>query len=96
MPSYIVEVYVPRSRARAARDTGDRVHAAIDELVREGVAVRHVRATVLPDDEMCFHLFEASDPAAVEEVCRRAGLGRIRVVPAIEEPLRPRDDQSQA
>jgi hypothetical protein len=96
MPSYIVEVYVPRSRAREAKATGDRVRAAIEELGREGVAVRHVRATVLPDDETCFHLFEASDPVAVEEVCRRAGLGRIRVVPAIEEPSESRDGQSQA
>jgi len=28
-----------------------------------------------PDDETCFHLFEASEPAAVEEVSRQAALG---------------------
>ena len=38
----------------------------------------------LPDDETCFHLFEAVSAYAVEQVSRRAELGRARVVPAVE------------
>jgi hypothetical protein len=96
VPSYIVEVYMPRSRVVEMEVAGLRVRAAIEELAREGIAVRHVRATLLPVDETCFHLFEASDAAGVEEVCRRAELGRIRVTPAIEAAAGPRADQSQA
>lgn len=84
MPSYLVEVYLPRSRAHEARDIGRRARAAAEELAREGVPVRYVRTTFLPDDETCFHLFEAPAPAAVEEVSRRAALGSARIVPAIE------------
>jgi hypothetical protein len=46
--------------------------------------VRYLRTTYLPDDETCFHVFEADSAAAVEEVSRRARLGRVRVVTAIE------------
>ena len=84
MPSYLVEVYLPRSRADEARAAGRRARAAAEELSREGVPIRYVRTTFLPDDETCFHLFEATAQAAVEEVSRRAELGRARIVPAIE------------
>lgn len=84
MPSYLVEVYLPRSRADEARAAARRARAAAEELAREGTAVRYVRTTFLPDDETCFHLFEAVSADAVEEVSRRAELGRVRVVPAIE------------
>jgi hypothetical protein len=84
MPSYLVEVYMPRSRAHEARATARRARAAADELSREGVPVRYVRTTFLPDDETCLHLFEAASADVVEEASSRAELGRARIVPAIE------------
>jgi hypothetical protein len=85
MPSYLVELYLPRSLEREASAAGSRARAAAEELGREGIAVRYVRTTFLPDDETCFHVMEADSAADVEEVCRRAGLARVRVVSAIEE-----------
>ena len=84
MPSYLAEVYLPRSRAREASATGRRARAAARELSRQGVPIRYVRTTYLPDDETCFHVFEAASAEAVEEASRRAGLGRARIVPVIE------------
>ena len=84
MPSYLVEVYLPRSHAHEVRATAGRARAAAEQLSGEDVPIRYVRTTFLPDDETCFHLFEASAPAAVEEVSRRAALGQVRIVPAIE------------
>ena len=84
MPSYLVEVYLPRSRPQEAGVIGSRARAAAEELSREGTPVRYVRTTFLPDDETCFHLFEAASAEVVEEVSRRAGLGRARVVAAVE------------
>lgn len=84
MPSYLVEVYLPRSRAHEAPATGRRARAAAAELSREGAPVRYVRTTFLPNDETCFHVFEALSADAVEEVSRRANFGRARVVPAFE------------
>ena len=45
-------------------------------LVEAYLPIRYVRTTYLPDDETCFHLFEARTPAAVEGASRRAALGR--------------------
>jgi Protein of unknown function (DUF4242) len=84
MPSYVVEVYLPRSRDREARDSGRRAQTAAEQLAHEGVPIRYIRTTYLPDDETCFHLFEAPTAAAVEEASRRAALGRVRIASAIE------------
>lgn len=84
MPSYLVEAYLPRSRAHEARASGGRARAAAEELSREGMPIRYVRTTFLPDDETCFHLFEAPSVEVVEEASSRAELGHTRVVPAIE------------
>ncbi len=84
MARYLVETYVPRGRARELETVGRAIRAAIAEVEGEGVVVRYVRTTLLPDDETCFHVLEAASPEAVERVCRRAGLDRVRVVSAIE------------
>ena len=84
MPSYLVEVYLPRSRAPEAAVTARRARAAAEELSREGAPIRYVRTTFLPGDETCFHLFEAASAEVVEDAVGRAKLGRARVVPAVE------------
>jgi hypothetical protein len=84
VPSYLVEAYLPRSGAREAEEAGRRARAAAAGLTREGASIRYVRTTFLPEDETCFHLFEAACPALVEAAARRAQLGRARVLPAIE------------
>jgi hypothetical protein len=43
-----------------------------------------VRTTFLPEDETCFHVFEAVSEDAVAEVFRRAGIGSGRIVSAVE------------
>ena len=84
MPRYLVESYIPRSRAREARAAGRDARRAAEELAREGTPVRYVRTTLLPDDETCFHIFEAASEEAVGEACRRAGIATGRIVAAIE------------
>ena len=84
MQSYLVEVYVPRYHRDEADAAGRRARAAAAALFREGTRVRYVRTTLLPDDETCFHLFEAASFEAVEKVSRRAALGHARIVTVIE------------
>ena len=52
--------------------------------MRQGKPVRYVRMTFLPDDETCFHIFEATSEEVVVEACRRAGIGAGRIVQAVE------------
>jgi hypothetical protein len=84
MPTYLLEAYIPRSQAQEARAAGRRAQAAAHELSRQGVPIRYIRTTFLPDDETCFHLFEATSAEVVEQAARRAELGRARVVTAVE------------
>lgn len=83
MPTYLVECYTPRSSA-TARPTAASLARVAAELEREGILIEHRRTTLLPEDETCFYLFEASSPEAVAELCRRAGLRHVRIVGAVE------------
>ncbi len=84
MQKYLVEMYLPRSRAHEARATGRRARAAAEALAHEGLPIRYVRTTYLPNDETCFHVFEAASTDIVEEPGRRAELACPRVVAAVE------------
>jgi hypothetical protein len=84
VPGYAVEVYLPRSHVEEAHAEARRVRGAVDEMVGEGASISYLRSTFLPDDETLFHLFEAASAEDVEEVSRRAELGRTRIVAAVD------------
>jgi Nickel responsive protein SCO4226-like len=85
MARFLAESYVPRSRADDSSYAARCARAAAEQLSREGISVRYVRTTLLPEDETCFHVFEALSAAAVGEVGRRAGLSWARIAPAVED-----------
>jgi len=89
MPSYLIESYLPRSRSGELTAEVSRLQRATDSLMAEGVRVRHVRSTFLPEDELCLHLVEAESAATVGEASRRAAIEPARVVPAL--PVAPSD-----
>jgi hypothetical protein len=83
MPSYLVETYLARGDAggRAARE--QRARSAAVELSGQGTRVRFDRAIHVPEDEICFFVFDAptgSDAALAAEL---AELGPLRVVEAV-------------
>jgi hypothetical protein len=86
VPYYLIEVYIPRARAHEADSTGRRIRAAIDATHGEDLGIRFVRTMLLPEEETCFHVVDAPSSAAVQHLCKRAGLSSIRVVSAIEDP----------
>jgi hypothetical protein len=83
MPSYLVETYLPRARAadRAARER--RARCAAEELTREGTRVSFEHSIHVPEDEICFFVFDAASDREASLAGQRAGLGPIRVVEAI-------------
>jgi hypothetical protein len=85
MAHFLAETYVPRSRTDDSSRAARCARAAAEQLSREGTSVWYVRTTLLPEDETCFHVFEALSAVAVGEVGRRAGLNWARVVLAVEE-----------
>jgi hypothetical protein len=83
VPSYLVETYLARSQAgeRAARDR--RARSAAEELKRESVRVRFDQSIHVPEDEICFFVFDAPSGRDAALAAQRAGLDPFRVVEAI-------------
>ena len=83
MPSYIVETYLARGQAaeRAARD--GQARSAAEEVTHGGMRVRFDRSIHVPEDEICFFVFDAPAGQDAALAAQRAGLDPIRVVEAL-------------
>jgi sirohydrochlorin ferrochelatase len=83
MPSYLVETYLARGQAgeRVARE--GRARSAAEELTQETTCVRFDRSIHVPDDEICFYVFDAPSARDAAQAAQRAGLDPIRIVEAI-------------
>jgi hypothetical protein len=83
MKSYLVELYQP-----AGPDNGpagaESARAAASALAREGIEVRYLRSIFIPEDETCFHLFEAASAEAIDQVSRRAAFEHERIVEVLQ------------
>jgi hypothetical protein len=79
MPEYLVEVYVPRSGVADVHEAAARARASAEQLSDQGMSVRYVRAIFVPEDETCFHVFEASTTEAVQAASERAAFPARRI-----------------
>ena len=84
MPTYCLEVYLPRASAAQLEDAASRARLAAEAFARHGLVLRYLRTTYLAEDDMCFHLFEARSAEDVAEAARRAGLPSGRITLAVE------------
>jgi hypothetical protein len=86
VPSYLVETYLARGDAgeRAAREL--RARQVTKELARKRSRVRFERSIYVPEDEICFFVFDAPTSRDAALTAQRAGLDPIRIVEA--EPFR--------
>lgn len=83
MQSYLIDSYLPRSRAGELSELIARMRTAAEELTAEGTRVRYVRSSFLPADELFLHLIEAESAEAAGEATRRAGMAPERIVEAV-------------
>lgn len=84
MAHYLVEAYTSK---RSREDLGSLVARALRAsagMRRDGIDVRYVLPIFVPEDEICFHLFEAPSVEAVSEASRRAELVYERIVETAE------------
>ena len=83
MPSYLVETYLARGRAgeRAARER--RARSAAEELTDGRTRVRFDRSLYVPEDEICFFVFDAPSGRDAVLAAERAELDSIRVVEVV-------------
>ena len=87
MPSFLAETYLPRP-GKARLRSAQRARAAAKKLAEHGTPIRFVRSIYVPNDEICFLVFDAISADAVEDACTRAGLRFERVVEVVESPPR--------
>jgi hypothetical protein len=80
---YLVELYLPRRDEAALADAAVRARIASEQLASEGKPVRYLRAIFVPQDEICFHLYEAQAPDVVGEASLRAQIAYERIVRAV-------------
>ena len=83
MPSYLVETYLARAQAqeRVARERQAR--SAAVELTQGTTRVRFDRSIHVPEDEICFFVFDAPSGRDAALAAQRAELDPIRVVEAV-------------
>ncbi len=83
MKQFLVEVFTPRPSAGELATAERRAELAARRLSGTDGEVRYVRATYVPEDEICFFVFDAPSGQHASLAAQRAGLDPIRVVEAV-------------
>ena len=83
MPSYLVETFLPRGGAgeRTARER--RARSAAEELTQSGTGVRFDHTIHVPEDEICFFVFDALSSRDAALAAQLAELVPLRIVEAV-------------
>jgi hypothetical protein len=84
VPQYLVEHYVSREDQAAVEEQAALARRAAEQLSREGTRVHYLRSIFVPEDETCFHVFEAESVDGVRAAAAQARLPLERVSEAIE------------
>jgi Protein of unknown function (DUF4242) len=92
LPRYLVERFLPGNPEAQLSAIADAAAASAEKMRREGIYLRYLGSTMIPEDEICFCLFEGPSAEAVGEANRRAGLRFERILVALTaDPTRPAD-----
>ena len=83
MPSYLVETYLARDRAGERPTRERRARSAAQELAKGTSRVRFERSIYVPEDEICFFVFDAPSGRDAVLAAERAELDSIRVVEVV-------------
>lgn len=86
MKQFFIEVFTPRANAGKLAAAERRAISAARRLSTADREVQFVRATYIPEDELCFFVFDAPSGQDAALAAQRAGLEPIRVVEAVPSP----------
>jgi hypothetical protein len=86
VPSYLVETYLARGQAGERNAREQRARSAAEALTHDTTRVRFERSIHVPEDEICFFVFDAPSGRDAALAAQRAGLDPFRVVEAISSP----------
>ena len=83
MPSYLIETFLARGAAGERHAREQRACSAADAMTHEGTRVGFEGSIHVPEDEICFYVFDAPSASDAAQAAQRAGLEPIRVVEAV-------------
>jgi hypothetical protein len=83
VPSYLIETYLARGRAGERAASERRARSAAEELTKGTSRVRFERSIYVPEDEICFFVFDAPSSRDAVLAAARAELDSIRVVEVV-------------
>jgi aminoglycoside phosphotransferase len=83
MKRYLVETYLAHGATAERVAHEQRARSAAAELTREARRVRFDHSIHVPEDEICFFVFDAPSSRDAALVAERAGLDAVRIVEAI-------------
>jgi hypothetical protein len=83
MPSYLVETFLASGAAGERQARERRARSGAQEMTQEGTRVAFGGSIHVPEDEICFFVFEAPSGREAALVAERAGLEPLRVTEAI-------------
>ncbi len=81
--TFLVECYLPGVEEPDVAAAAQRARDAVTGLVREGAQIEYLGAALIPQDEVVFHAFGASDAAVVARASREAELRFERIVESV-------------
>jgi hypothetical protein len=83
MVSFLVELYVSRTDLAAFERDAESARRAAEQLSRQGTPVQYLHSLFVPEDETCFHLYEAASAESVRAATEGAGLWCARISEAV-------------
>jgi hypothetical protein len=83
MASFLVELYVSRTDQVAFERDAESARLAAERLNRRGTPVSYLHSFFVPEDETCFHVYEAGSAESVREAAEGAGLVFARISEAV-------------
>jgi hypothetical protein len=92
VPSYLVETYLARGQAGQLTGREQRARSAAEELTQAKKRVSFDHSIHIPEDEICFFVFDAPSSRDALLVAERAELEPIRIVEAVSSST-PKEDK---
>ena len=80
----MVECFLPRGRSTELAEVALRLSAAAGSGASAADSARYLRSAYVPEDEICFHIFEAETVEAVREASLKAFVAFDRILEAEE------------
>jgi uncharacterized protein YbaA (DUF1428 family) len=93
VPSYLVETFLSRRTVVGRAAFERRARSAAEALTQEGTSVRFDRAIHVPEDEICFFVFDAPSSRAAALAAQLAELGPLRIVEAVSSDNSDREEK---